>query len=878
MATTRGAYFLRMRVYCVRPPVWSLPLLAGAALCIAYPFVSGNPYANAVLYLTAAFGGTGLAVVSVVRKRLTLGWALLALGFAAWACGDLVWVLNSLLGIGAVPATMSDVFYLAAYPLLLPALFLLSSPERVSVETVLRQLIDAALLFVSGFCALWIFYGDQITSANGHSVLSLVYPTLDLVLLALVARWVLSSDRWPASYRLLASSLSLMFVADLTWRILLDTGSYTPGSWINTLFLGSYLLAGAAAAHPTAAATGRFSEAAWSDSARAIAFRLAVISTAVVVPGALLYFARMRVDHASNRIVLAASAVLLPLLALARAADLARGLRHAAREADSARRRTQAILEASPIPIFVMDRATVISVWNRAAEEVLGLTAAEVIGRPAPVLSSDEASLQTRAAVFGGERVAHRPSTLRRPDGQLRDVRLSSAPLDTEAGGEIVVLFEDVTHERRHRAALDELAHLDPLTDLPNRRSFDETLVSLDEGEAPSAWIAVLDIDGFHSVNEAAGYEAGNVVLGQLAALLRGELRRGNPLARLSGDEFAVVLRHYSEPDALHVVERLLEYAHDFRFEVGTSTVDLTMSAGLAPLGPHVDAATAFRHADDALYEAKRLGKNRVELWTPEIEPDDEVRKWSPLIKDALEEGRLELFLQPIVSLLGDAPETYEGLCRLRLPDGEIVEAGRFIEAAEHLGLMPAIDRCMLERAADIIEARPDLRIFVNLSPNSLSSAALLIWLGARLAELPPQSLGIEVTERVALLQPARAANVLARLIEAGALVAIDDFGLGFTSFRELATLPCHIVKIPAELARQARDDEASGAIAQAVTSVAHAYGKQVVIEGIETPESHERAVGLGIEFGQGWNYGRPVPSNCVARPELGVLEPLLVE
>jgi len=234
-----------------------------------------------------------------------------------------------------------------------------------------------------------------------------------------------------------------------------------------------------------------------------------------------------------------------------------------------------------------------------------------------------------------------------------------------------------------------------------------------------------------------------------------------------------------------------------------------------------------------------------------------------------LRDDRLELFLQPIVPLRGSGPDTYEALCRLRLPSGALAEARTFIEAAEELALISAVDRVMLEKAARLLATGEYGRIFVNLSPSSLHNAPLLRWLERTLAELPPQSLGLEITEHTALVRPGRAAVSLARLVDAGAVIAIDDFGLGFTSFRELATLPCHIVKIPAELSRWAGVDGAADAITRAVATVAHAYGKQVVIEGIETEEADRRARELQIEYGQGWHYGRPIPTE---KPKLELI------
>jgi diguanylate cyclase (GGDEF)-like protein/PAS domain S-box-containing protein len=844
---------------------WLVPVAAAAALTPLYLRFGGNDVAAAVLYHSAALGGTATIVVTVARRRaFGFGWRLLALGFSAWASGDVVWCLHDVLGNSAAPIALEDALYIAAYPFLIGGAIVAPLSRKAGFDTLVRQLLDSGLLFASGFLLLWAFYGDYIVHEH-QGFLGVFYPTCDLLLLALVGRFVFDAGRWPASLRLLAGSLLLLLTADLIWRVTLATGSYTVGSWINTLYMDAYLAAAAAVLHPTVAKIEGFGSADWSAGGRTAVRRLGILAAASCVPALLLYFGFSKIDDRTEVIVLAATTAAIPLLALARGADLVRSLRRAAAEANAERRRTEAIVAASPMPVVVFDRALAICEWNDAAERLSGYSREEVLGSSGPVLEWEDSAFMTRVLkdALAGTHADGVEGRLIARTGDRLHVRVSTAALG--AGGEIVVLVQDVTSERRQQAELHELAHRDHLTGLPNRRSLEEQIKRVEVAEQGATWLLALDVDNFKSVNDLGGHTLGDEMLRKLGVLLRDQLRGQDFVARLSGDEFAAILTGLSEAHAAEISEHLLEAAREFRLSSGGTTVDMTLSAGLAPV-EGTDGVAALAHADAALYEAKRLGKNRLERWSERLDTNHDARKWSPLIKDALRDDRLELFLQPIVPLQGSGPDTYEALCRLRLPDGTLAEAGSFIEAAEELALVSTIDRFMLEKAAGLLAGGEYGRIFVNLSPSSLHSAPLLGWLERTLAELPPQSLGLEITEHAALVRPGRAAVNLARLVDAGAVIAIDDFGLGFTSFRELATLPCHIVKIPAELSRWAGVEGAADAITRAVANVAHAYGKQVVIEGIETEDADRRARALHIEYGQGWYYGRPSPS---AKPRL---------
>jgi diguanylate cyclase (GGDEF)-like protein len=458
-------------------------------------------------------------------------------------------------------------------------------------------------------------------------------------------------------------------------------------------------------------------------------------------------------------------------------------------------------------------------------------------------------------------------------DGHPIDLRVSSAPFRTD-DARTVALFEDVTREREQEEAIAYLASHDPLTGLPNRRRFEEELASASatRSDARPKHVVLFDIDDFKSLNDTGGHAFGDKVLRELSTLLGRTLQHQGLLARLSGDEFALIFFDLDDEGAAVLVDRLLDAARDFRLDADGVTFDVTLSAGLYSLAPGDAPELALKRADEALYRAKANGKNRSEAWSASSLPFiGSARAWSPRIKDALGDDRVDLYLQPIVKLADETAAFHEALCRLRAEDGTVIPAGDWIEHAERIGLMPSIDLRMIEKAEEILCSESGLRLFVNISPSSFLDARVLRRLDEALDRVPRGSLGIEITEHTALTNLERAAETLSRFRALGALVAIDDFGLGFTSFAELATLPCDIVKIPGSFADGGEQNSDSGAIAAAITTIAHHFGKQVVIEGVECVASARRAKLVGIEYAQGWHYGRPMPSVGLGSTALAV-------
>jgi diguanylate cyclase (GGDEF)-like protein/PAS domain S-box-containing protein len=834
--------------------------LFGTVSVAAYLLCPSEPAVEAIVYMVAAFGGLTALLVGV-RWRLRrpgIPWQAFTIAVALFSAGDLLWALDAATGVHSPWRHLSDVLYLASYPLFACALVGFSASRREPVETLLRQLADAALLFAAAFTAFWFLLLDPMIEgshlAPADLALTLAYPTFDLVLLALAFRLAFTSGSWPTSYRLLTAAFFAMFIGDITWRTGIADGSYDVSSWINTMFMSGYVLWGAAALHPSLATISRFGFEAATARHGAAWRRLAAFGIASCVPPIVLIVSRHRIDDPTDLIVFAVVLALLPILSLVRIADMLRSLHRVVADRDQ-------IIGASPVPIAVIDRHGIVHVWNPAAEEISGYAAADVLGSPAPIVPAEDPArvrLLYEEALRGVSHDGVDVKVLTR-SGDPVDVRVSNASLHTN-DGRIVVLFEDVTRRRTQEAEISFLANHDPLTNLPNRRRFEEELADASANTtaaAAHAHLVLFDIDDFKSLNDTGGHAVGDEVLRNLASLLRNSVREGS-LARLSGDEFALILIESTSEEATVVVERLLQLTRDFRLDADGLVFDVSLSAGIYSMLPGDAPELALRRADEALYRAKGDGKNRAVLWTRDsVATIGAGRSWSPRIKDALRDDRLDLYLQPIVTLADEVPSFHEALCRLRAEDGSTIPAAEWIEHAERTGLMPAIDLRMIEKAEQLLCSALDMRVFVNISPSSFLDSTVLRRLEAALERVPRGSFGIEVTEHTALADLDRAAETLARFRAQGALVAIDDFGLGFTSFAELATLPCDIVKIPGTFSG-AEDRSDTAVIAGAITKIAHHYGKKVVIEGVENVATARRAKLIGIEYGQGWHYGRP--------------------
>lgn len=475
----------------------------------------------------------------------------------------------------------------------------------------------------------------------------------------------------------------------------------------------------------------------------------------------------------------------------------------------------------------------------------------------------------------------HAARNLRRAESQalaLADGRLDDVSFDEAATGrlgrslDLAVgrLRSSLSESEDFRQRLAHEATHDGLTGLPNRGASIANLeAALAKSEVADTQLAVLfiDLDGLKSVNDLHGHGAGDQLLNTVANRLQVACRPGDKVGRLGGDEFLIVTEPIASMDAAHAM------AERVRTEVGGpidyegQLVSPTVSIGVALAQGGRDADEVIREADLAVYEAKNAGRDQTRVF------DDAMRAMmveeadlSEAITRGLAGGEFYLSLQPIVVAADRSIREYEALLRWNR-GGENVPPDAFIEFAERSDLILDIDRWVLDEGArhlaefDNREGFGEIRMSLNISGRHLLRADLFGDLKASLDrwQVDPQRLTIEITESALLDDLDAAAETLKRVRSLGVSVAIDDFGTGYTSLGHLRDLPADVLKIDRSFTQNLhRPDDIS--LVRLVTETGHLLGMQITVEGVETLEQEELLTSLGVDFQQGFWFGRPSP------------------
>jgi diguanylate cyclase (GGDEF)-like protein/PAS domain S-box-containing protein len=468
---------------------------------------------------------------------------------------------------------------------------------------------------------------------------------------------------------------------------------------------------------------------------------------------------------------------------------------------------------------------------------------------------------------------------LRRRDGSAVWV-LASASLLLDQGGTQIVegTVIDVTDRKQAIQKLEFQAHHDPLTGLPNRVLLEENLalaLRRAEQNGGGAALLYLDLDRLKAINDTLGHDAGDALLHCLGERLTHCLRREDTVARVGGDEFVVLLPAVrSEEEAGKVAQKILEHVAR-RFHVAGHEVHVTCSVGIA-LYPHDggDAELLQKRADDALYRAKQLGRNAYRFASRESQ--EQTARRSELERDlrrALERRELLLHYQPQVALADGSLCGVEALLRWRRRQGGMVMPGDFVPLAEDLGIIvPIGEWVMLEACRQArtwqVESMPALGMAINLSVRQFAHPNLHKVIEGALTDsgLAPPSLLLEITESVAMQNLDWTTAMLGRIADLGVRLFIDDFGTGHSSLSYLKQLPINGIKIDrgfvAGLGRDARD----GTIVEAIVSMAHSLGLQVVAEGVEAAEQLALLRDLGCDVAQGHAISRSLPPAGIAQ------------
>lgn len=435
-----------------------------------------------------------------------------------------------------------------------------------------------------------------------------------------------------------------------------------------------------------------------------------------------------------------------------------------------------------------------------------------------------------------------------------------------------LLVVSDISEQRQLNERLLYQASHDPLTDLCNRREFEartQALLSSD-GRREGA-LLFIDLDQFKLINDTSGHAAGDQLLVQLAAAMHERLRPGDVLGRLGGDEFGVLLCGVSSPEAAtQAAERLRRSIEAFSFSWEQRTYAISASIGVVMLAHAASLTQLFAHADAACYLAKEGGRNRVHLYA---ENDAAISnrlgemQWANLLRDAMREGRLRLDYQELRPLQPGAGQGVhvEVLLRLRSEAGNDVLPSAFLPAAERYGLMPLIDRWVVENVlGNLDRLHPEgprlASCAINLSGASLEDDALFdrIETLIGLYGIDPARLVFEITETVAIRNFEASSALIARLRALGCRVALDDFGAGMASFGYLKNLTLDVLKIDGSFVQSMRHDPVSQSIIRAVTEIGHLQGLAVIAEWVSSPEMLEMLAAMGVDYAQGFALHRP--------------------
>ncbi len=502
---------------------------------------------------------------------------------------------------------------------------------------------------------------------------------------------------------------------------------------------------------------------------------------------------------------------------------------------------------------------------NARMAEILGVSQEEVYGGAAVSLVAREhlARLEQRLRDASISDTVQDEVAYQHPTGDQRVLSVAATLLQDVDGAleGYLAMVSDVTEARRTERELRHAAVHDGLTGLPNRTLLLDRLEHALERESSGTAVVFVDLDHFKLVNDSRGHGSGDELLVAVADRLRGAIRPSDTLARFGGDEFVAVCEDVDEPAAGEIAEQLLASLAE-PVDIGFGPVHVSASVGVAT-SPGASASDLLRFADTAMYAAKAAGRGRVRHFDASLAEEAEGQYELAMdLRAAIEHNALALHYQPVIELTSGRVLGCEALARWHHPVHGVVPPARFVAVAELAGLAADLDGWVLSRAlheAAALRAGGALPaesyIAVNLSARNLNDPHLeqLVVAATESAALSPTDVVLEITEGAVMGDTQVAVALLRRLRDRGFGIAIDDFGVGYSSLAYLRELPISILKIDRSFVGHITDDRDSLAIVASIVDLARAVGVSVVAEGVETAQQAAALRRLGCAAGQGW-------------------------
>ena len=542
---------------------------------------------------------------------------------------------------------------------------------------------------------------------------------------------------------------------------------------------------------------------------------------------------------------------------------------------------------------------------NARLEEMFGYERGELLGRGTETIYHTREEHQQDGAWYeemGDGRAVSAERQYRRKDGSSFWCKLVGKAIDPERPHEGAIwIYDDVTAEHEARQSLQasrdaleravaertaeleeakahaqHLADHDALTSLPNRRLLEDRLtqaLALSQRNAKQTAVMFVDLDRFKPINDTLGHAVGDILLKEVSQRLVNQLRIGDTICRIGGDEFVVVLPEIKRSsDVAQVAQKVIEQLSQ-PVIVDERELIVTCSIGIAVFPDDGrDAETLIRNADAAMYHAKELGRASYQFFTERMNLAASRRlSLESDLRRALGRDELRMHYQPIVDTRTGEVSGHEALVRWQHPERGLVLPGEFIQLAEETGLILRIGEWVLREAcrwATFIGVERGLQVAVNLSPRQFNDPRLAQMVAQALRDtgLPPRLLELEITETLAMQHTDITLSTLKKLKKLGVSIAIDDFGTGYSSLAYLKRFPVDKIKIDRTFVAEAPIDHDQAAIVSAIVALAHALQIKAVGEGVESEQQRDFLRRCGCDYMQGFLIGRPVDADTAAK------------
>ncbi len=845
------------------------------------------------LQLVLAIVAWRAAAVPALSRRAKQGWRFFALACLVYWIGNLFFYYYSVIAKVSAFPSFADACYLAFYPLALTGLLCFTEKIHGKHERI-QFWLDAATVTLGIGSLVWYFLIYPLAQVQYNStlelLLSLGYPVGDTLLIFGVTVLLLRhrSDQFGKPLAWLVAGMSVHFIADTSFAYQTLQGTYVVNGINGGLYNAAYFLM-LVGAHLQYRIAYRGTNTPERGDLTRRGFNLLPYLAVALAYGLLLFVSRPQWGTRLGELI--ATAVTLTALVIARQLLSVREnvrLRgeQAARETEA---RFSSMVRHSSDVISLLGPDNTIRFVSRSAERVYGYMPETL--RSTSLLALIHPEDRPRAEAFLKAALSRRESTtaaiewrLLHSDGRWRDIETIATNLtEDRAVGGLVLNSRDVTDRKRLEEQLTQLAFHDPLTQLANRTLFrdrvEHALLRTSRNEQ-QVTVLFLDLDNFKTVNDSIGHAEGDTLLKETAARLLRCSRQHDTVARLGGDEFAILVEDPLDADGLAKLAERIAASFQLPIALGGREVTVTMSIGIAQ-GSGTDVDALLRNADVAMYTVKHRGKRGYAIFEPRMHAAvmERVHLEADFSK-ALERGQFRLVYQPILELETGRLAGVEALVRWHHPERGIVPPSVFIPLAEEdserivpLGKWILREACRQAKVwHDLALLDAPFHIAVNISVRQLQYSNLVedVTIALTDFQLDARALVLEITESALMQRTDLMLRTLQELKTLGVRLAIDDFGMGYSSLSYLHRFPVDILKIDKSFIDRLGEESAGAGLTSAIIALGATLRMETVAEGVEHASQAVELKRLNCRFAQGYYFSRPITPEQVEAEWIG--------